>query len=615
MKLHIFPFLTLLALIASLSITPVPAQAASLTVDSLADSISVDGLCTLREAMQNATNNATTNADCSPGSGADMITFSVSGVIVIATPLPNIMDTAGLTIDGAGQSVTISGNDLTSVFYLHTNVPLTLNHLTISDGYTAVYGAAIDSYGALTVSDCVFSANRANNYAGGAIYNHSNVVNITSSTFSNNSAAGAGGGIYSLAGSVTITGSSFSDNSAADGGGVFCYDCTMDVSGSTFTNNNTPNGAGGAINNSYGPLTISDSVFSGNGASYGAGGGAIHNHGGTLKVTGSSFSANSASGSPGGAIFNDDTMDIALSTFTGNSAGTGGGIHNEGPYATIANSTFSGNSASLSGTNGGGVFNTGKLTITNSTISANTAPSGGGIGRSAGTLTLRNTIVASNPGGNCSGTITNGAANIDDGTTCGWGTANGSLSSTDPLLGALSGTPAYYPLNPGSPAVDQGDDSICAASPVNNQSQNGVTRPQGTHCDIGSYEQGDVTPPLVQSITRLDVNPTSAASVRFSVVFTEAVSGVDVGDFALTVSGISGTAITGVSGGTTSYTVTVSTGSGLGTIRLDLLDDDTIADQAANPLGGAGAGNGSFTAGETYTVRFPQINLPLVKKK
>jgi hypothetical protein len=43
-------------------------------------------------------------------------------------------------------------------------------------------------------------------------------------------------------------------------------------------------------------------------------------------------------------------------------------------------------------------------------------------------------------------------------------------------------------LNPGSAAIDAGDNTICAAAPVNNTSQNGVTRPQGPACDIGAYE-------------------------------------------------------------------------------------------------------------------------------
>lgn len=84
--------------------------------------------------------------------------------------------------------------------------------------------------------------------------------------------------------------------------------------------------------------------------------------------------------------------------------------------------------------------NVGSLTLNNVTIAnGNTAGNGGGIyqGNST-TVTLLNTIVANNTGGNCYGTFTNGGNKIDSGTTCGWGSANGLMSDTDPLLGPLA---------------------------------------------------------------------------------------------------------------------------------------------------------------------------------
>src|SRR5262249_39281276 len=87
----------------------------------------------------------------------------------------------------------------------------------------------------------------------------------------------------------------------------------------------------------------------------------------------------------------------------------------------------------------------------------------------------------------------------------------------------------------------------------------------------------------------------------FTVTFSESVSGVDAGDFTLTTSGVSGASISGVSGSGTTYTVTVDTGSGDGTIRLDVADNDSVTD-GVNPLGGAGASNGDFTTGEVYTI-------------
>jgi acetyltransferase-like isoleucine patch superfamily enzyme len=43
-------------------------------------------------------------------------------------------------------------------------------------------------------------------------------------------------------------------------------------------------------------------------------------------------------------------------------------------------------------------------------------------------------------------------------------------------------------LLPESPAIDAGDDAVCASDPVNGLDQRGMTRPQGLHCDIGAFE-------------------------------------------------------------------------------------------------------------------------------
>ncbi|HXA18384.1 MAG TPA: lamin tail domain-containing protein [Thermoanaerobaculia bacterium] len=108
--------------------------------------------------------------------------------------------------------------------------------------------------------------------------------------------------------------------------------------------------------------------------------------------------------------------------------------------------------------------------------------------------------------------------------------------------------------------------------------------------------------PTVSSIVRANASPTNAASVNYTVTFSQSVTGVDATDFTLTLAGVSGASVTGVSGSGTTYTVTVNTGTGSGTLRLDLTDDDTIKNAALTPLGGTGAGNGNFTAGEVYTL-------------
>lgn len=112
----------------------------------------------------------------------------------------------------------------------------------------------------------------------------------------------------------------------------------------------------------------------------------------------------------------------------------------------------------------------------------------------------------------------------------------------------------------------------------------------------------DKTAPVVSSIMRANPNPTSQASVSWTVTFSESVTGADTTDFALVqAGGVSGAAITSVIGGGTSWTVTASTGVGQGTLGLNLVDDDTIVDIVNNPLGGTGAGNGNFS-GELYNI-------------
>ena len=94
---------------------------------------------------------------------------------------------------------------------------------------------------------------------------------------------------------------------------------------------------------------------------------------------------------------------------------------------------------------------------------------------------------------------------------------------------------------------------------------------------------------------RVDLNPPEFPAVVFRVTFSEAVTGVDLADFGLTTA-IPDAAILEVTGSGTTYDVLVYTGNAVGTLRLDVLDDDSILDAATNPLAGG------FTSGEAYNV-------------
>ena len=116
------------------------------------------------------------------------------------------------------------------------------------------------------------------------------------------------------------------------------------------------------------------------------------------------------------------------------------------------------------------------------------------------------------------------------------------------------------------------------------------------------YTDFDIFPPNVTSIIRNNASPTNLASVNFTVTFSEPVTSVDVSDFTLTSIDITGSAVTNVSGSGDTYTVTVNTGTGQGTIRLDVVDDNSIVDAANNPLGGMNVGDGNYISGETYWI-------------
>jgi hypothetical protein len=189
-------------------------------------------------------------------------------------------------------------------------------------------------------------------------------------------------------------------------------------------------------------------------------------------------------------------------------------------------------------------------------------------------------------------------------------TTTGSLSGA--LVANVSGSGNTYTVIAGTGSGDGGlrldvldDDTIvnASATPL------GGTGPGNGDFTAGEAYTVDKTVPLVTGSLRAAPDPTTAASVNFTVVFSEPVSGVDAGDFFPVATGnLSGVSIAGVSGSGYLYTVTASTGSGDGTLRLDVLDNDSILDAAGQPLAGAGLGNGNFTTGEAYTINRTPIN-------
>lgn len=116
-----------------------------------------------------------------------------------------------------------------------------------------------------------------------------------------------------------------------------------------------------------------------------------------------------------------------------------------------------------------------------------------------------------------------------------------------------------------------------------------------------SYQTFTITvtnAPTVSSIARALVqSTTNATSVDYTVTFSEAVTGVDLSDFTLTSTGTASGLISALSGSGTTYTVTVSSLTGDGTLRLDLNGSGTGIQNATSV-----AISGGYTNGATYTL-------------
>ena len=247
------------------------ASANTITVNNTADpaTVSGNGFCTLREAMDNANSPGvdTTGGDCAAGTGQDTINFSISGEITLSSALPAIANTSpgSLTIDATGQAISINGfNSNTSasvqILTVNSGATLTLKYLTIAKGNGGGSGGAIVNNGTLTVSNSTVTDSTApSGMNGGGIYNLGTLI-VSNSSFSKNTASADGGAIFNNGGTLTITGSTFSTNSAG--------------------------GSGGGIYNSGG-ATIGDSTFSGNSSA--SGGGAVFHNSGTLGVSNSTL--------------------------------------------------------------------------------------------------------------------------------------------------------------------------------------------------------------------------------------------------------------------------------------------------------------------------------------
>ena len=374
--------------------------------------------------------------------------------------------TFGNTVENANSGALY--NDKTGTIYLTTDPSTDYSLVVFNTGDGTIDGAGIHSTGDSVIStdnvankldNAIFFENKGKD--GGAIYNDSTeIMNISTSLFYDNTAAGSGGAIYNKnqdgkSSYIYIDNDVEFRNNAAEvkGGAIyntgdnatveFAANYTMGVESHGYYHNSARE-AGGAIANEGALVlnaadanSISINMYHQGGLHadnvYTDKGGALYLSGANSSVTtkfadttpdfdglaNAKFSNNEANN--GAAIYNDNTsLNIKSTTFTNNKAQkAGGAIYNNGADSDLnilisAENTFMQNSAGTDSTTGtgGAIYNNGgDLLITTDSASEikgfyrNSAGTGGAIYNGEGLVSIDGNIAFENNSAQYGGAI------------------------------------------------------------------------------------------------------------------------------------------------------------------------------------------------------------------
>jgi CSLREA domain-containing protein len=494
--------------------------------------------CSLREAVIYANVNPDATTITLP---AGMYTLTFTGAGEEQAFMGDLDVRTDVTINGAGAATTIIDGDRISgfgdrVFDIFPSLgpnTVAINNVTIQHGFAHdLHGGGgiwIGDSAALTLTDSIVADNSTTDGKGGGIatrgpFTHLTLVNtiidhneVTSQVLGS---AGIGGGVLAEDSTVVISNSTLSDNTvqgaqaggvgsgvkggAAYGGGVGGIGAPkVAIVNSTLERNEVRGGnssPGNGNENHGGP----------------AGGGGVGTPGtaGTWSIVNSTVVNGDAIGGPGSGA-TDGRGGLA----------DGAGIHLGGSISLV-NDTITDNDVQGGTVTPGGMLGLGV---------------GGGLATFAGSLTVSNTIVAANrivtdtdtSANDVFGSFTSGGHNLigvrDGGSALDPTDLSGSaLNPLDPKLAVTpasnGGKTRTVALLAGSPAINAGDNAICArplppaASPngPGNLDQRGIARPQptGGACDIGAYEY--VFAPSTTTLTS-SANP---AAIGQAITFT-----------------------------------------------------------------------------------------------
>jgi hypothetical protein len=481
--------------------------ASAITVDTTAMDTTINGNCTLYEAVQAANTNSNVDNCAGANVGSDTIQFSGTGPVTLNAGQMNVASGEPLIINGPASSpgITIEAGSASRIFNAAAN--LSLNDLTL-EGVTASSqdGGAIKGTGVVALTGVTIDGNHLATSGHGACVD-APTITVTNSQLYNNSAAGFGGCLSG--GTITVTNSSLASNSSEDVGGAIHSTVLTTVIDSSFgavNQGNTADG-GGAVQVTSGNLVVQNSTFKSNTATVaGTDGGAIlWGSNGTATISDSTFCAatlNEGNKSPaGGAIWaTAGTLNVNHSLFYSNSAtsqfGGGGAIGFTGTGGgTVENTTFIQNLGGLqSGSAAMDMSTTGAVVLRHDTFRLNLPASGNPVvGKDpSGTLTLASTIVdtSGTTAIACNGTIVDGGYNdVFPASSAGTCPTSSTNTTGDPALGSLQddgGPTQTMMLGSGSAAVDAIPFAQCDVG----DDQRGVDRPIPANgaCDIGAVE-------------------------------------------------------------------------------------------------------------------------------
>ncbi len=155
----------------------------------------------------------------------------------------NLNIAKNMTIEGAGRDVTfIDALNNSQIFSIQSGYTVLIKGITFQHGKLQNSGGAISNDGILTVTNCTFKDNTADNECGGALFTHTQLT-VVNCIFMGN-IANSGSAIFNKGGILTVSSSMFTNNHAVDdaiefysGGTINNYVGSLQLIGNSFINN------------------------------------------------------------------------------------------------------------------------------------------------------------------------------------------------------------------------------------------------------------------------------------------------------------------------------------------------------------------------------------------